>query len=138
MQPDIGSTVSSPQGGFAFTRSYIQHVQFITGGGIVTYVNGLFVFVYGIPTILTEIVVLRDYFHPWSSNSYTLDGIVQSCVYYVPGQPEPFSPATFGVNYLIAGDPPAPSIQFDPIFTSGLPVLFDLPPAPEDYWLHFQ
>jgi hypothetical protein len=135
MQPDFGTTVSSPQGEFSFPRSYVEKLVFTTGGWPATYISGVFVILVGNPLAYTEVVIFRDYFPPWSSNGYTLDGIVQACFYYVPGSENNPSPATIGVNYFTYGDPPTPSLQVD-LLATGLPwQSFPLPGAPPGYWL---
>jgi len=134
MQPDFGSTVSSPNGQFSFPRSYITQLQVSVANAIPLYFEGLLTISY--PTFdVTEIVIFRDYFHPWSSNAYTLDGIVQYVGYFFNSDPGTVFPALLAVNYGVLGDPPAPTIQVAPDGNAGPPEFyFSLPAAPPDYW----
>jgi len=135
MQPDFGTATYNPNGQFAFTRSYIQFVEANVVDAIATYVGGLMTLFY--PSFdVVELIVFRDYFHPWSSNSYTLDGIVSSIAYYFVSDPTTIYPGGISVTYWTDADPPAPRIIITPDGHGGTRYPFALPMAtPGTYWL---
>ena len=135
MEPDFGTAAYNPQGQFAFNRSYVTKVVADFVGGIPTYVPGALIFFYPLADPVTEIVLFRDYFHPWSSNSYTLDGIVASISYSFASDPLTIFPAHISVTYQVQGNPPAPSIIITPHTYGGLYIPFALPAGPDDYWV---
>jgi hypothetical protein len=135
MQPDFGTAAYNPQGQFAFNRSYVTKLIADVATGVAVYVPGLITIVYPLPDPVTELILLRDYFHAWSSNSYTLDGIVASISYSFASAPLVIFPAHISVTYMVTGNPPAPSIVITPHLQGGLHQTFPLPPAPADYWV---
>lgn len=135
MDPDFGFATYFPQGQFAFNRSYVKIVTADFTAGIASYIPGLMTFYYPLPDPVTELVIFRDYFHDWSSNSYTLDGIVASISYSFASDPLTIYPGGINISYHVYGDPPTPSITITPNTYGGLFIPFALPPAPADYWM---
>lgn len=135
MNPDFGFATYYPNGQFAFNRSYVKQVIGDFTGGVVSYVAGLMTFFYPLPDPVTELVIFRDYFHPWSSNSYTVDGIVASISYSFASDPLTIYPGGINISWHVTGNPPTPSITITPNTYGGLFTPFPLPAAPPDYWL---
>lgn len=135
MQPDFGTAAYNPQGQFAFNRSYIKAVTADVIDGVPTYIPGVLTIIYPLPDPVTQIILFRDYFHPWSSNSYTLDGIVASISFFFASDPMTIYPAHISITYAIVDNPPTPSIVITPHLHGGLHTVFPLPPAPADYWV---
>lgn len=135
MDPDFGTAAYNPGNMFAFPRSYIKDlvVDVITGAPF--YAAGLITILYPTPDPVTQLIVLRDWIHPWSSNSYTLGGVVASAGYFFASDPSTFIPAHVSVTFLTPGTPPRPAIVITPHLQGGLFNHFLLPEADGSYWL---
>lgn len=136
MQPDIGTVQGFPQNQFAFNRSYVKAITADFIYGVSVYIPGMLTFFYPPGIDVTEVVIFRDYFHNWSSNSYTLDGIVQSIQYFFNADPLTLYPGGIYVRYEVHGYPPTPMIVVNPVSYDGLLSAYPLPGAPDDYWVH--
>lgn len=136
MQPDFGTASATPGGQFSFPRSYVKFVTCNFADGTVVYVPGLMTLFYPGADPVTEYIVFRDYFAPWSSNCYTLDGIVASITYFFSSDPGTPHPGGINVAYEIHGDPPTPHIVITPDLHGGILYPFALAAEPDDYWLH--
>lgn len=137
MNPDFGTAAYNPGEDFAFTRSYIPNLVVDVITGVPTYLDGLITILYPAADPVTELIVLRDWIHPWSSNSYTLGGVVASIGFFFASDPGTFNPAHCSVTYLTPGTPPSPAIVITPHLQGGLFNFFPLPASPPDYWLQF-
>jgi hypothetical protein len=131
--PSTGTTISSPNGRFAFNRGYVKALAVRAGGWPVTVDVTTVSIAVGSPLIYTNYIQFEPNFWAWSSNTYTLDWVVAACWYVVPGGTP--APATWGVNWFANVPPPYPvALDLDPIATDLPYTWVDLPPAPPGYW----
>lgn len=134
MDPDFGFLTYDPQRDFHFPRSYIKTLVVKASNATVTYVSGLLTIYWPSPDNLIEVVVFRDYWNPWSSNCYTLGGVIASLSYFLVATPTVINPAGGVLSFRVTGDPPTLSLVFDPVYQNAGEFRFTLPPSPAGWW----
>lgn len=130
----IGNGVFTPQGQFAFPRSYLW------GFSVRINLDGVqdgrfFRFGTGAPGTQLFTIAWKLKAFTWNSNRYTLDYVIEQSFYQnLPDMTE--HPMDYGLAYYAAADTARPVLVFFPF---NLPFVddhfFALPPAPPDYWL---
>lgn len=129
-----GIVICYPQNKFNFPRSYVTKLKVVTNHiNSVSYADGIITWGHNPPDAVDGRTVLKANFITWSSNTYSLDYIVQAWWFRV--NPDPTKIEWGGeCNFKWDGD----------VFTSVLEIAttspdttyyFDLPPAPPGYWL---
>jgi hypothetical protein len=88
----------------------------------------------GNPNVHFHIKIDRR-FWDWSSNSWTLDWLIEESYYYVLPDPTHIA-MPFSLSYFIWPAGVVPSVVFQPFGINFLDYhVFPLPPAPATYWM---
>lgn len=130
----IGTVTFSPNGEFAFPRSYINRVlldglysPFTVSGGFYTSTISAFPGNHAY-------IRLAPNFWPWSSNSWTLDHIVTEA-YSVNDLSGVHSPTNIVVTYVRPTTPLGSAIRIDVSGFALSPIDGSLPTRDQPYWL---
>lgn len=130
----IGTLIYQPQARFEFNRAYVPHFVVTTGGWPYSFTGFTFRLDVGSPLIFSDFIVFNPKFVVWSSNSYTLDYIVDEVYYTVPGNPT-HNPATDVLAWAYHPPGTVTTLFFD-LLAVGAPFRkIALPPQPLNWWL---
>ncbi len=124
-----------PGGKFWFPRSYFTLLKVHTNHvNSVTYADGLITWGHVPPDAVIGYTKIRDQIIPWTSNTYSLDFVVEWWYYMILPSP---------TEYEWGGEV---SYAFDPVVKQQCLIIateagdtdyyFEVPPAPPDYWPH--
>lgn len=123
-----------PNGRFTMPRSYVgAFVLNVTAP--VTQADNAIEFTDPLNPLVHFHIKIDRRFWDWSSNTWTLDHIVEESWYYVLPSPTT-APMPFSLSYFTYSTNAIPSLGFQPFgitFPDYHP--FPLPTAPPDYWL---
>ncbi len=122
-----------PRGKFNFPRSYVNHIKIHTNHvNVPSYADGLITWVHSPLDAVTGYTKIKDVFIPWTSNTYSLDFLVEWWYYVIAPSPTEFEwggelsfayDALINDNCLIVATEAADTDYY-----------FPLPPSPTDYW----
>jgi hypothetical protein len=122
-----------PQGKFWFPRSYITKLKVHTNHvNSVSYSDGLITWGHVPPDAVSGQTKIKDQIIPWTSNTYSLDFVVEWWFYVI--SPDP-TEVPWGGEVSFAYDPAAEAHCLIVATEAGdTDYYFDLPPSPTDYW----
>ena len=123
----------SPTPEFAFPRSYIVGITYVSDADFATMVDNLILsgFV-ALPLFLATKVLFPNWL-PYNSNRYTLDFLVEASFYTTDGG-ETFIDSDCAVDYYISPSPLERRIRITDLPGGANTHNFDLELPPSDYW----
>lgn len=130
----IGTGTFIPNGQFWPFRPYVQHLIFFKNFGSVTHVQGRFTLLAPPPNPAQFVVQFDNDFWIWNSNKRSLNRIVTES-WYKPNPGDAEIPMPFILSWNANILAPGQNLYFYPFGLGDDPVVFDLHPAPSDYWL---
>lgn len=122
-----------PQGKFWFPRSYVTTLKVHTNHvNSVSYADGLITWGHVPPDAVSGQTKIRDQIIPWSSNTYSLDFVVEWWFYVINPDPHEYE---WGGEVSFAWDGTVKEHCLIVATESGdTDYYFPLPPAPDNYW----
>jgi len=130
----IGVGTFSPNGHFAFPRSYVYRVVFSDILLPLTSPGPSFVFNPSIVPTDHYHITFRPNFWVWSSNRWTLDHIISDCFRTVDPSPTQI-PVDFTLSYVPPDATHPPRLVFRPFGVVTPDVSYSMPAQPLNYWL---
>jgi hypothetical protein len=130
-----GTFAYFPQAKFAMPRSYVRGIALGISPDWEIYDTGNPI---RAKAVLPSFTAFQDtYIEPrffdWNSNSYTLDFVFTSCLFYIPGIVAPLEQSN-QVEFVRRANE---TCFYVALYVSGATKIFyiDLPPSPTDYWM---
>lgn len=122
-----------PSGKFWLPRSYAIKLQVHTNHvNVPSYSDGLITWVHSPLDAVTGYTKIKDVFIPWSSNTYSLDFLVEWWYYTISPSPIEYE---WGGELSFAWNPGEEcNCLIVATESADTDYFFDLPPSPTDYW----
>ena len=124
-----------PQSQFRFTRSYITKLKVHTNHvNVPSYADGLITWVHSPLDAVIGYTKLKDNVVAWSSNTYSLDYLVEYWYYVITPSPTEYE---WGGELSYSWDDTVKhTCLVVATVAADVDYYFDIPPAPPDYWTH--
>lgn len=133
MPHPAGIVTYVPQGKFWFPRSYVTKLKIHTNHvNVPTYTDGIITWTHSPPDSVIGFTKIKDVFIPWTSNTYSLDFLVEYWYYQILPSPTEFEwggelsfayDSVVQANCLIVATESADTDYY-----------YDLEPPPLPYW----
>lgn len=128
-----GIVTCLPQNQWRFPRSYITKLKVHTNHvNVPSYADGLITWVHSPPDSVIAYTKLKDVFIPWSSNTYSLDFLVEWWYFQILPDPTEFE---WGGELSVSWDDTVKrTCLIIATAAADTDYYFDIPPAPPTYW----